>query len=90
MYCIFRYMLPKFLKKDFVVLNLNLLLIPKALPIFFPLGFVKISFSFIYFIYNKTYQCSKCKLKHYFSRFLTDSYVIKLTGENYHDTSMNF
>lgn len=70
--------------------NLNLLLIPKALPIFFPLGFVKISFSFIYFIYNKTYQCSKCKLKHYFSRFLTVSYVIKLTGENYHDTSMNF
>lgn len=66
MYCIFRYMLPKFLIKDFVVLNLNLLLIPKALPIFFPLGFVKISFSFIYFIYNKTYQCSKCKLKHYF------------------------
>lgn len=35
MYCIFRYMLPKFIKKDFVVLNLNLLLIPKALPIFF-------------------------------------------------------
>lgn len=35
MYCIFRYMLPKFIKKDFVVLNFNLLLIPKALPIFF-------------------------------------------------------
>lgn len=31
----FRYMLPKFIKKDFVALNFNLLLIPKALPIFF-------------------------------------------------------
>lgn len=84
MYCIFRYILPKFIKKDFVVLNLNLLLIPKALPIFFYFGFCK------NIVCNKTYQCSKCKLEHYFSRFLTVSYVIELTGKNYYHTSMNF
>lgn len=70
MYCSFRYMLPKCIKKDFVVLNFNLLLIPKALPIFFLyFGFCK------NIVRNKTYQCSKCKLEHYFSRFLTVSYM---------------
>lgn len=47
-------MLP-FIKNDFVVINLNLLLITQSITNFFPLGFVKISFSWIYFIYHKTY-----------------------------------
>lgn len=44
MYCIFRYMLPKFIKKDFVVLNFNLLLTQSITNFFFTLGFVKLSF----------------------------------------------
>lgn len=42
---------------------------PKHYQFFFYFGFCK------NIVRNKTYQCSKCKLEHYFSRFLTVSYM---------------
>lgn len=42
---------------------------PSITNFFFYFGFWK------NIVRNKTYQCSKCKLEHYFSRFLTVSYM---------------